>query len=86
MTIEIMNIDEPGEVTLTGRQPQAGVPLMMTVTDPDGPVALGGLKWQWETSSSMSGPWIPVVGDATMASYTPKNEDATCQPGCTSGR
>ena len=76
VTIEIMNIDEPGEVTLTGRQPQAGVPLMVTVTDPDGPVALGGLKWQWETSSSMSGPWIPVVG-ATMASYTPKNEDAT---------
>ena len=36
VTVEVTNVDEPGVVTLSARQPMAGVLLTATITDPDG--------------------------------------------------
>ena len=36
VTVEVTNVDEPGVVTLSARQPMAGVLLTATLTDPDG--------------------------------------------------
>ena len=48
--IMVTNVDEPGVVTLSARQPMAGVLLTATLTDPDGPTT--NLEWQWQKGSS----------------------------------
>ena len=35
VTVKVTNVDEPGLVTLSSRQPQAGVMLTAILTDPD---------------------------------------------------
>ena len=34
--VEVRNVDEPGRVTLSSLQPQSGIVLTATLTDPDG--------------------------------------------------
>ena len=46
VTVSVTNIEEPGMITLSALQPQAGVDLMATLTDPDGTAS--GTMWQWE--------------------------------------
>ena len=60
-------MDEPGVVTLSARQPMAGVTLTATITDPDG--ATSNPEWQWQKGSSN----IPNadVGET----YTPADSD-----------
>ena len=36
VTVNVTNVDEPGMITLSSLQPQAGVELTATLTDPDG--------------------------------------------------
>ena len=45
LTIEVMNVDEPGMVMLDQRQPAIGRPVTATLTDEDGGIT--GAKWQW---------------------------------------
>ena len=45
LTIEVMNVDEPGSVALDQRQPAIGRPVTATLTDKDGETM--GAKWQW---------------------------------------
>ena len=50
VTVVVTNVDEPGVVTLSARQPMAGVTLTATITDPDG--ATSNPEWQWQKGSS----------------------------------
>ena len=52
-------MDEPGVVTLSARQPMAGVLLTATLTDPDSVTTTNltgsidtGVEWQWQKGSS----------------------------------
>ena len=45
VTITVNNLDEPGTVSLSWRQPQVGTELEAALTDPDGDVS--SLTWQW---------------------------------------
>ena len=65
--IPIVNIDEPGTVTLSTSSPREGVALSATLTDPDG--RRGGIlnSW-WSRAHNASGPffltasdWVPLV-------------------------
>ena len=64
--------DTPGAVALTTGRPFVGTAITATLTDSDGSIA--NLTWQWESASSLSGPWSDISG-ATSSSYTPVTAD-----------
>ena len=72
VTVNVTNIEEPGTITLSSLQPQAGVVLTAVLSDPDG--ATSGTGLQWERSSRASGPWT-AIEDETALTYTPVNTD-----------
>ena len=72
VTVEVTNVDEPGTVTLSNLQPEAGVELTASITDPDN-VTANSLTWQWE-SSSVGSTWTEIA-DATNAAYSPVDGD-----------
>ena len=73
VTIEVTNVDEPGEVTLSTLQPQVGVAIMATLDDPDNETE-STVSWQWYRGTSpIAG---ATAGDGTvMSSYTPVDGD-----------
>ena len=75
VTVEVTNVDEPGVVTLSARQPMAGVPLTATITDPDSVTTNNmtgsittGVDWQWQKGSSN-------IPNADGETYTPEDSD-----------
>ena len=71
VTVEVTNVDEPGVVTLSARQPMAGVLLTATITDPDSVTTdnmtgsiTTGVDWQWQKGSSN-------IPNADGDTYTP---------------
>ena len=71
ITITINNVDEPGRIEFSSRQPQAATPFTATVIDPDDGVT--GATWKWERSPD-KGAWTTITGE-TSASYTPDATD-----------
>ena len=69
VTIELNNVNEPGTVTLSQAQPQAGTSLVATLDDPDGDL-VSSTTWKWEISDDGSTGWTSIA-NATTASYTP---------------
>ncbi len=72
VTINLINIDEPGEVSLSATRPEVGKSLTASLTDPDG--SLTNTIWLWEKSGDGVGNWESVNGGATDT-YTPVLED-----------
>ena len=72
VTIEVINVDEPGTVTLSPGQPQEGTELTATLTDQDG--VSGSSTWQWASSDSPNGIFTPITA-ARSATYTPGTSD-----------
>ena len=76
--IRIVNIDEPGTVTLSTSSPQVGVGLFATLTDPDG--RRGGIynSW-WSRAHNANGPFfVPadeIDENRRTLTYTPKEAD-----------
>ena len=73
VTIDVTNVDEPGEVTLSTLQPQVGVAIMATLDDPDNET-VDTVSWQWYRGTS------PIAGATSgdgivMSSYTPVDGD-----------
>ena len=67
LVVTVLNIEEPGKVTLSHAQPAIGEPITATLTDPDTKVV--EVEWQWSRSDSTDG-WAPIQG-ATSDTYTP---------------
>ena len=71
--ITILNVDEPGEVTLSSQNPTRNTPLTASLTDPDGGVVID--RWTWETATDFqSEPWTRVAGHDGTGSFTPNDE------------
>ena len=73
VTIEVTNVEEPGTVTLSTLQPQVGVAIIATLTDPDN-VTADSVSWQWHRGD------VEIAGatdgaDTIMSSYTPRTGD-----------
>ena len=71
VTINVINLEEAGTVTLSSEQPQVGARLTATLTDPDG--SIGNESWIWERSPNRS-TWAEI-SDETAQSYTPADAD-----------
>ena len=56
VTVEVVDTEDVGEVSLSQRQPQEGITVHATASDPDGGVRVK--RWEWERSDA-----ITVVAD-----------------------
>ena len=74
VTIEVTNVEEPGTVMLSTLQPQVGVAITATLSDPDtfgdSDAKLPSISWQWYQGS------VPIAGatngeGAVTSMYTP---------------
>ena len=82
VTIDVIDAEDDGKVVLSQRQPQVGIDIHATVSDPDGNVTI--TSWVWERSDETSGEcrnysgdsavWNPIPG-ALSAVYTPQPPD-----------
>ena len=75
VTITVVNVGEPGTLTLLSSKPSVGVPLAARLTDPDGVV--GEVVWKWERSRDES-PWSSswgTIGGAESGVYAPVEAD-----------
>ena len=72
LTINVNNLDEPGAVEISSKNPEVGDRLQATVTDPDGNVR--STSWQWSSRSGTSGSFDTITV-ATESSYTPVASD-----------
>ena len=79
VTVNIQNLEEPGTVSLSAVQPQAGTLLTATLDDDDGPT---GTTWQWYRTSSRgsTGSEITNADVRLLHTPTPTTWAATCAP------
>ena len=66
--VTVTNVEEPGTVTMSQRQPRVGVAITASVTDLDGDVS--GVTWQWSKGGN-------DIAKATSATYKPVDLDVT---------
>ena len=70
VTVTVTDVDEDGSISLSALQPQVGVELTATLTDPDSRSTpddrpIDNETWKWEQSSAMDGPWTLIPGAGT---------------------
>ena len=73
ITIEVLNVDEPGAVTLSSDEPETSRTITAKLIDLDG--SLSDVVWQWQITSDGTA-WISVEG-ASSPGYTPVSNDET---------
>ena len=71
--VEVLAVASNGVVTLSPSQPEVGVDITASLTDPDGGVT--GVTWQWANSLDGVTGWTDIP-DATSATYRPVQSDA----------
>ena len=86
VTIEVVDTEDDGRVTLSQRQPQVGIEIRATLSDQDGGVNLN--RWVWERSDvapsstcrayaadhAEAGGWTPIER-ASSSAYAPRPYD-----------
>ena len=76
VTIEVTNVEEAGMIMLSTLQPQVGVAIMATLSDPDGIEAdnLASISWQWYRGNTAIAGATNGAG-ALTSTYTPAASD-----------
>ena len=72
VTVDVANVDEEGELTLSPARGNVGAQITATLTDQDGNAT--NVAWQWEGSRDGSTGWTNISG-ATSNTYTPDADD-----------
>ena len=72
VTINLLNVDEPGAVGLDSIEPEVGSEITASLTDPDG--SMSAVLWQWSRSEDGATNWEDIAG-ASASSYTPNADD-----------
>ena len=71
--VEVINVDEEGNVALSPQRGTVGTRMTATLTDPDGDIT--GLDWEWERSRDGVVGWNGIPG-ANSNAYTSEADDA----------
>ena len=80
LTVTVINVDEPGNVVISPRQPQVGTRLTAILTDEDN-VAPAAAVWQWASSDSSTRPspddqsWKDIANLSDEMTYRPTPDD-----------
>ena len=69
VTVEVLNVDEPGRAWLRPTQPRVGQVIRLLVDDPDGGVTV--ISPVWEQSSDNGGTWTPFSYSRNASSWIP---------------
>ena len=69
VTINIIDVDEPGTVELTVESPRLAHEISASLNDPDAPVS--NVAWQWQRANTADAATWTDITDATTAEYTP---------------
>ena len=80
VTINVIDKEDTGIVTLSQREPQEGVAVVATLSDPDGGVSVSEWKWyqQNETNNDCPDDFTGTqINDAKSSTYMPKETDVT---------
>ena len=72
VTVDVYNVDEEGEVTLSPTRGDIGARITATLTDPDG--APTRVSWEWARSEDGMTGWTPVPG-TNSDRYTLDSDD-----------
>ena len=72
VTVNLVNVDEPGVVRLDSTEPEVGSAITASLEDPDG--NLSSLRWQWSRSEDGATNWEDIAG-ASTSGYTPDADD-----------
>ena len=72
VTVNLINVDEPGRVIVAPADPEVGSEITASLTDPDG--SLSSVLWQWSRSEDGATNWEDIAG-ASTSSYTPNADD-----------
>ena len=72
VTVNIIDVEEVGVVTLSAEEPETGTALDATLADGDGNVSEE--TWQWARSANGRTNWFNIDG-ATASTYTPNEDD-----------
>ena len=75
VVVKVTNLNEMGMVTLSLRQPQSGITLVATLTDPDGGVTANDVEWQWAKSNTADGTFTDLPEPTTPDEYPVKDSD-----------
>ena len=67
VTIEVVDTEDVGEVSLSERQPQVGIAVHASASDPDGGVSIK--RWEWERSAEIT------VGEGTPSAECREDAD-----------
>ena len=70
ITVQVTNVDEPGTVTLSTDEPDAGETIEASLADPDGDIA--NVQWSW---AHFDGTNLSVIAGVSEASYTTTTAD-----------
>ena len=72
VTVEVIDVDEAGTVTLSARRPMVDVAFTASMADLDATIGspVTSPKWQWAKSRSKNGSYTDIDG-AEMATYEP---------------
>ena len=68
VTVTVTDVDEDGSISLSAQQPQVSIVLTAELTDQDDTdtdrdgTQLQNIKWKWEQSPAMNGPWSLISG------------------------
>ena len=73
LTINLVNVDEPGEVTLSSGEVEVGTSVEATLTDPD---VVSSTDWHWKKSQDGATNW-EVISGASSETYTPVPADVS---------
>ena len=74
VTVNVIDVDEAGMVTLSAATPAVDVMLTATLTDPDASQAqIDAATWVWEREQSAG--QYTIISGATSATYTPVTAD-----------
>ena len=69
VTINVTDVDEPGEIEFDSDHPQVGTKFAAHLDDEDLPIS--NLSWQWQTADTADATgWVDIDG-ATTVDYTP---------------
>ena len=77
VSIRVINIDEPGSVSLSTTDPRVGRSVRASISDPDGSPKPFRIEWARAFRATTAFiPFLPIsVSDMTPESYTPTEED-----------
>ena len=72
VVVNLVDLDEPGRVSLSSMEPRVDTAVVATLTDLDG--SIRGTHWQWEKSVDGLSGWT-AIDDNSEDTYTPTADD-----------